>query len=142
MSVYKIEATANEMKQEAVRRLRLLKLSADVVEIFEQDDQVSLSQELKGEILLFFPDSGLEELIADFQREYECLVYHAILNEIPGMGEMCSLLFVSPASSEWEEEREWLSTNGLAYAYVSSEMETGIGEIGVMLSGRGLRRVT
>jgi len=142
MSVYKVEATANEMKQEAVRRMRLLKLGEDVVRDFEQDNQVSLSQEFTGEIMLFFPDSGLEELIAGFQREYECLVYHVILNEIPGMGEICSLLFVSPTSSAWEGEREWLSANGLVYAYVSSDMETGICEIGVMPSGRGLSRIT
>ncbi len=141
MSVYKAEATENEMKQEAVRRLRLLKLSETVVRSFESDGLVSLSQEVMGEIFLQSSDSGLEELIVKFQREYQCLVYHAILNDIPGMGEKWSLLFVSPAASDWEGERKQMSKNRLVYAYMISDMETGIGGIVVEPAGGGLRRI-
>jgi len=141
MSVYKVEAAENEMKQEAVRRLRLLKLSEAAVRSFERDGRVSLSQEAMGENFLQGSDSELEDLIVKFQREYQCLVYHAILNDIPGMGEIWSLLFVSPAASDWESERRQLSKNGLVYAYVISDMETGIGEIAVEPAGGGLRRL-
>jgi len=105
MSVYTVEASENEMKQEAIRRLRLLKLSEAVVRSFERDGRVSLSREAMGEIFLQSSDSELEELIVKFQREFQCLVYHAILNDIPGMGEIWSLLFVSPASSDSESEK-------------------------------------
>jgi len=141
MSVYHVETSEGEMKREAVRRLQLLKLSEAVVQSFQQEDQVYFSEEAEGEILLRPSDGKLMEQIAEFQKEYQCLVYHAILNYIPGMGEIWSLLFVSPTSSDWEGEREELSGCGLVYAYVISDMETGIGEIVVEPAEEGLRRV-
>ena len=36
-----------------------------------------------------------------------------------------SLLFVSPASSDWKGEQKYINSSGLVYAYVESEMEDG-----------------
>ena len=46
MSIYKKEASLEEMKREAIRRMELLKLDARTIRDFERDGSVSLSQQI------------------------------------------------------------------------------------------------
>ena len=48
MSIYKKEASLEEMKREAIRRMGLLKLDARTIRDFERDGSVSLSQQICG----------------------------------------------------------------------------------------------
>ena len=57
------------------------------------------------------------------------------------VGECWSLLFVSPASSDWNSERKYIESSGLVYAYVESEMEDGVSEIMVQPQDGSLIRL-
>lgn len=129
MSIYEKEASLEEMKQEAIRRMELLKLDTRTIRAFEQNGSVSLSQQFGEQVFLQPSDDESGERIKRFEQEYECLVYHILWADAPMVGECWNLLFVSPASSDWNGERKHIKSAGLVYAYVESEMEDGVSEI-------------
>ena len=126
MSIYKKEASLEEMKRETIRRMELLKLDARTIRDFERDGSVSLSQQIGDQIFLQPSDDEISARVKRFEQGYECLVYHVLWADSPMVGECWSLLFVSPASSDWNSERKYIESSGLVYAYVEPEMEAGV----------------
>ena len=141
MSIYKKEASMEEMKREAISRMELLKLDAQTVREFEQDGSVSLSQQIGDQIFLQPSDDEISARVKRFEQGYECLVYHVLWADSPMVGECWSLLFVSPASSDWKGEQKYINSSGLVYAYVESEMEDGVSEIMVQPQDGSLIRL-
>ena len=141
MSTYKKEASLEEMKRETIRRMELLKLDARTIRDFERDGSVSLSQQIGDQIFLQPSDDEISARVKRFEQGYECLVYHVIWADSPMVGECWSLLFVSPASSDWNSERKYIESSGLVYAYVESEMEDGVSEIRVQPQNGSLIRL-
>lgn len=141
MSIYKKEASLEEMKQEALRRMKLLKLEPNTIRDFEQDGAVGLSQQIGDQVFLQPSDDEISQRVKRFEEEYECLVYHALWVDSPMVGECWSLLFVSPASSDWNGERKSIESAGLVYTYVESAMEDGVSEIIVESRDGGLIRL-
>ena len=141
MSIYKKEASLEEMKREAIRRMELLKLDASTIRVFERDGSVSLSQQIGDQIFLQPSDDEISARVKRFEQEYECLAYHVLWADSPMVGECWSLLFVSPASSDWKGEQKYINSSGLVYAYVKSEMEDGVSEIMVQPQDGGLIRL-
>lgn len=129
MSIYKKEALQEEMQQEALLRMELLGLDVQAIRRFQEEGAVSLSQQAGQKFLIQPLDSRLSEQVRRFEAEYECLVYHAIASMNPIVGCCWSLLFVSPASSDWRSERSYIKSSGIVYAYSHSELEEGVGEI-------------
>ena len=141
MSIYKKEASLEEMKREAIRRMELLKLDDRTIRDFERDGSVSLSQQIGDQIFLQPSDDEISARVKRFEQGYECLVYHVLWADSPMVGECWSLLFVSPASSDWNSERKYIESSGLVYAYVESEMEDGVSEIMVQPQDGSLIRL-
>ncbi len=137
MGIYKKEASWEEMKREASRRMELLKLEPQTVQEFEAG-ALYLSRQQGGQIALQPADEEARAWASQFEREYECLVYHALRADTPLAGACQALLFVSPASSDWDGERDYIKRAGLVYAYVSSELEDGVGEIMISPQNGGL----
>lgn len=107
----------DEMKQEAIARMRDLKLWNPCVRRFDQ--KVPVVQFSEGLGTTYDIDAQTEpkmaKAIADFERETGSLVYHAIHGAYE-FGECLTLLFVSPHKGEWKWERR--DANGCLYAYV------------------------
>lgn len=141
MSIYKKEASLEEMKREAIRRMELLKLDDRTIRDFERDGSVSLSQQIGDQIFLQPSDDEISARVKRFEQGYKCLVYHVLWADSPMVGECWSLLFVSPASSDWNSERKYIESSGLVYAYVESEMEDGVSEIMVQPQDGSLIRL-
>ena len=141
MSIYKKEASLEEMKRETIRRMELLKLDARTIRDFEWDGSVSLSQQIGDQIFLQPSDDEISARVKRFEQGYEYLVYHVLWADSPMVGKCWSLLFVSPASSDWNSERKYIESSGLVYAYVESEMEDGVSEIMVQPQNGSLIRL-
>lgn len=141
MSIYKKEASLEEMKRETIRRMELLKLDARTIRDFERDGSVSLSQQIGDQIFLQPSDDEISARVKRFEQGYEYLVYHVLWADSPMVGKCWSLLFVSPASSDWNSERKYIESSGLVYAYVESEMEDGVSEIMVQPQNGSLIRL-
>ena len=140
MSVYIIEATREEMKQEALLRLRLLGLEEEAVARFAETGLPELSRALGDHAYLDSPGQVEKRQVDTFEENYDSLVYHGIDSSV-AFTDMLNWLFVSPESSQWEEEREYIRKNRLVYAYVISEIEEGVGEIQVENRDGALLRV-
>ena len=132
MSVYSIETTREEMKKEALRRMKWMEIYEEVINAFEEDDIVTVSYKA-GEpqhnvLFLEGADGFMRELVRNVEEEYGVLVYHIIWNDTC-FGEIWTLLFVSPTSSDWEYENYLLKDHWITYAYVDSEIESGVSEV-------------
>ena len=128
-----------KQKQEAIKRMKILKLHPDTIEVFKTGDIVfyseSLSREFQGILYWVSNKEEFVELIEHFEDRYGALVYHATLGHYD-FGTCLSLLYVSNDKSEWTTDRNDLKEN-LAYAYVYNFDEPEFSEFGII----GLKHV-
>ena len=121
-----------KQKQEAIKRMKILKLLPNIIEDFKTEDIVfyseSLSRDFQGILYWVSNKEDFVELIEHFEDRYEALVYHAILGHYD-FGTCLNLLYVSNDKSEWITERNVLKEH-LDYAYVHNFDEPEFSEFG------------
>lgn len=93
--------TREEMKAEALSRMKKIGMDNTAVVQFEKNDRVFIS--IRGVLRAMF-DTEIE-MIQKWEQETGCLVYHAIYAD-SGAGAMLSLLFVSKYEEDWPTERQ------------------------------------
>lgn len=131
-------------KQEAVRRMKTLKLSSSVIKDFEKEDVVYYSERqnrvFDGILYWISNEDNFVKIVSDFEKEFNALVYHAQLSHTE-FGDLLALLYVSSHQSEWESDLYDLMT-GEAIAYVVNvEYNEGeLGSIGVAPRNGGISR--
>lgn len=110
-----MKATKEQMKQEALARMKLLKLYSVLLEDFE-DRKISYSE---GEIgRLYRVKRKVEEVVQKFENRTGYLVYHVINNDT-SIGHMLTLLYVSTEMDEWAADKQDLQ-EGCPLAYVEN----------------------
>jgi len=141
----------NELKQmqieEAKKRLGILVkqgLMQEVKDTFEKDGIAYYS--CNGGILYWLTENNncdhLVEVVKRFEEERNSLVYKAILSNTT-IGEMLSLLYVSPHIEEWSQDKEELK-EGLPLVWVENLSDPHCSEfgcIGIKTSMGGLVRI-
>ena len=115
-----------EQKEEAIKRLRILKVHPNVIKEFQYDNPL-INCSYKG-ILYWIRDERWEEIISKFEADYNAVVYHAIFTPT-GFGDLLTLLYVSEHVEEWAADNEELE-HGFAYAYVANLTNDICSEIG------------
>lgn len=124
------EADKAAMMAEAVKRMDMLGLPAEVISKFQADGQPDFAMESGKR----FPLTASEkEMIQKLESNDEYLVYAVIRDEIC-FGRMTSYIMVSRNKCDWGLERNSLAENNtvLAYVYnsdVPSFSETGMLEV-------------
>lgn len=141
MSIEKI--SREEMKEEAIKRMRMLRLWAPCVRQFSKKESVIQFSEGMG--ALYDIDDSTEPSMLPAIREFEentgSLVYHVIHGAYE-FGECLTFLYVGPDKKLWESEQP--DKNGYLEAYVDNLSDPGCskdGTIQVCPSFGGLRRV-
>lgn len=131
-------ATKEQMKEEAIARMKLLHLP-NAIQDFKDNGIVNCSQ--FG--VLFWLTDEQQKRVEEFEKESGNLVYHVIENHYVELGRMLTFLYVSPNMDEWEQDREELAAGEpLAYvANLSDEICSEYGHVGVELRYGGLMRV-
>ena len=114
-------------KQEALERMRSLKLYPNIIKEFEKENIVNMSE--SGGFLYWLTDEQ-KEIVSEFEQEYDSLVYHVIHN-FTEFGELLTLFYVSDDEEEWEYDREDLK-NGYACAYVKNLSDDMCSEFGAI----------
>lgn len=112
-------------KQEALARMRTLKLHENVIREFEKDDVINQSEH--GGIL-FWLDDNQKALVERFEKEYNAVVYHVIHNYTE-FGELLAYLYVSQDEDEWDYDRDDLK-QGTPLAYVENLDDSSLSEFG------------
>ena len=100
-----------EMKKEAIERMKMLKMLDNPIVEFDKEGKLNLSE--RG--ILFWLNKKEQNMVNEFERENDALVYH-VIKSYTNSGLMYSLLYVS-YSEEWSYDREDIK-NESAVAYV------------------------
>ena len=110
-----MKITIEEKKKEAIKRMKMINLFPKVIEEFEEENVVNLSE---GKGILFWLDDEQKRIVSQIEREHNILVYHAIHNYTE-FGELLTLFYVSDDKNEWSLDRFDLQY-GYACTYVKN----------------------
>lgn len=107
--------TREEMKKEALKRMKAFDIYPQIIKDFEEDDKISVSEPPHG-AWYWLDDEELKQ-VREFEQNSGGLVY-AVIRSFTEMGTMDSYLFVSKYKEEWEDERP--STDRIVFSYVNN----------------------
>ena len=103
-----------EMKEEAIKRMKILRLHQNVIDDFINENKLNKSDSPLG--ALYWLDEKELEMIKDFEHKHSVIVYH-VIHTFSNLGETYELLFITKEKEEWEAEKVDLK-NGFALAQV------------------------
>lgn len=121
-----MEVSLEEKRREAVDRMKAMKILPQAVKEFEESGRVFVSEPPLGG--LFELDDGQRKTIADFEREYNALVYFAV-RSYTNFGTMDSFFYVSDHKDEWESDRHDIKYD-VALVYVHNHDMPDCSELG------------
>lgn len=134
-----------KQKQEAIARLKMLKVMPNVVKDFEKNGRVYYSERQNKffNAILYWLDNNEKyvEIVKEKERKHNIMVYHCQLTHT-NFGDLLSLLYVSADEDNWEYERNDIK-DGITYCYVAnldSEYDSDWGTIGIAPSQGGVLR--
>lgn len=100
-----VYATPEEMKAEALKRMRFLHISENPIREFETEGKLNkserLSQKMRG--ILYWLNDEEKAAVEAFEREHKCLVYHVILTHTE-FGDWHTFLYIQKNKTEWEQD--------------------------------------
>ena len=100
-------------KAEAIKRMKAMEIIPEAIRQFEEDDLVNVSENPYG--MLFWANDEYKKLIAEFEDEYNALVYLANYCNT-NFGRLLSLFYVSDYKEEWEMDNDDIA-EGYACVY-------------------------
>ena len=128
------------MKEEAIKRMKILQLHKNVLDDFMNENKLNKSDSPLGS--LYWLDEEEIKIVKDFEKRHNVLVYH-VIHTFSNLGETYELLFVTTEKEEWENEKRDLK-NGYAFAQViviDYDPNSEMGYIGVESKNGGIVRV-
>ncbi len=127
-----------KQKQEAIERMKMLKLFPNIIKEFEKEGIINMSE---NGGYLYWLDSDQQAMVDEFEAKHNALVYH-IIHSYTQFGEMYALLYVSDDEDEWGYDKDDIRC-GCILAYVKNvtdDMCSEFGSIGVRPQYGGLVR--
>ena len=136
-----MKRTKEDIVNEAVLRMKALKIHANAVKEFECERKINISEPPLGG-LFWLEDSSLQKIVNEFEAKHNCIVYH-IVHTFTDYGEMYSFLYVNYDDEEWELDKEDIKVNQcLAYVYNKTYPDLSeFGSIGIQRVAGGLIRI-
>lgn len=131
-----------EMKNEALSRLKSIGLHPDVAKKWEEDGICYYSERTSMGGILYWLSNEPEwtAKVDEVQQNNNILVYHAT-HECTMFGELLDLFYVSGCQEEWEQERQELAEGYPVVATLNlSSEDLEFGTIGFKERGGGLIR--
>lgn len=98
-----MKITREIKKAEAINRMKAMKIIPEAIRQFEEDDLVNVSENPYG--FLFWANESQKKLVAEFEAEYDALVYLANYC-VTEFGRLLSLFYVSDYKEEWEMDND------------------------------------
>ena len=137
--------------KEAVKRMKMLNIMPSVIDEFEKDGVIEVSERMCKEFpaVLYWATNDtysnesvqLMDEVRKFEKEYSALVYHIQLLHTE-YGDLYSFFYVSDWPINWEEERAVLSHKKV-YCYVfnaNAPENSEFGMIGIKPAMGGVER--
>ena len=134
----------NKKKEEAISRMRKLKLMENPIREFEEEGKLNMSEGVPpiAGILYWVEEENVKQAIAEFEEEYNALVYH-VIHTMTEFGNLYAFLYVSEHEEEWEMDNDDLENykQGVVYVYNATNPEfSELGTIGIEPMNGGLYR--
>ena len=107
-------ANKEQRKDEAIKRMKLLKMNSNVIREFNREDKLNLSEGVGH--LYWLDEKQLKEVDKFEENHPDCTPFH-VVRSFTNFGEMLAILFVSKHDEEWELDLEDLK-EGYVLAYV------------------------
>lgn len=127
-------------KEEAIYRMKLMNIIPDAIKQFEEENTVMVSENPFG--FLYWLNDDQKKLVADFEAEYDSLVYLANLCNTE-FGRLLSLFYVSDHKEEWEMDNTDIA-DGYAMVYcinLDDPYSSEFGSIAFKSINGGIKRV-
>ena len=131
------KASKEEMLQEGIKRMQLLKLHNNVINDLKNDGLLNKSEGRLG--ILYWLDEKEQAMVKEYENQRNILVYHVIKTYTLDMGVVYDLLFIIDEKGYWEEERERLKQGYVLSHSISQFNESG--DILVKNKNDGLVRI-
>lgn len=122
-----MKATREQMKQEALARMKLLNLHPNVVNEFQNENKLNYSEGTLG--ILYCATDEMKQVAEGFEKKTGYKVYHLIDNNSEEIGHMLTLLYVSTDMEEWTYDRRDIQ-DGCPLAYVANMTYPDCSEFG------------
>lgn len=129
---------SKDRKEEALERMKMLKLYPKVISEFEEENKINYSDKA----MLFWANQEMKQMIKEWEKETGNLVYHAIYNNFE-FGRCLSLFYVSKYEEEWDMDRNDIN-EGYPFVYVMNLDNpdcSEYGSIGIKKVAGGILRV-
>ena len=104
-------------KNEAIERMKILKLHPNAVREFVDEGKLNCSENGMG--ALFWLSDEDAKYVRAMEEKTDCLVYH-VVKSVTQFGTLLTMLYVSKDEEEWERDKEELKSEGYACAYVEN----------------------
>ncbi|OPJ57943.1 hypothetical protein [Clostridium oryzae] len=119
--------TRVEQKNEALKRMKKLELSEDIIREFDKENKLNLSE--YGGMLLWL-DEQQQRIVKEYEQKSGSLVYH-VIHGFAEFGELYNMLCVSKYRNEWQRDMLDIE-NGRAFAYVKNITDDFSSEYGLI----------
>ena len=131
------KASQEEMKQEAINRMKMLLLHQNVINEFKKENKLNKSEGPLG--TLYWLDEEEGDIVKEYEKKWNVLVYHVIKSFTVEMGVIYDLLYITDEKDYWEEERKRLE-QGIVLSHTKSQFSES-GDIFVINVSGGLARL-
>lgn len=113
-----------DIKEEALDRMKLLKLHPNVINELKNENKLNRSEFGMG--ILYWLTEEEQEIVNEFEKNHKgYLVYHVIKTNTVDFGVVYDLLYISPFEDDWLIEREDLKDNLVMSYSVTQYAECG-----------------
>lgn len=141
MKENEVTVTREQQKSEAILRMEIMGIIPQAIEQFKEG-KINCSENIG---ILYWINDSVKEMVAEFEKKYDCLVYHVIYGCYNFAGEKqfhYSFLYVSPDKEEWAaERRNILQRNPIAYVINETWNIREFGCISIVENFGGLIRI-
>lgn len=127
---------------EAISRMKELDIIDDAIQQFKTDGTLMRSENMGGFGALYWLTDEEKQMVAEFEEEYDALVYMVIQSQT-SFGLHKALLYVSSDEEEWDMDMIDIKEDSQAFAYVvncDAPDCSEFGAIGIKSAGGGLIR--
>lgn len=114
--------STKELLNEAIERMKLLKLHENVIKEFKNERKINKSvpnkigKKIAG--ILIWLNEEEKEIVKEIEDEYNIVVYHVIESNT-SFGRLLTMLYVSSDDDEWQYDRELFESN-CQFSYVKN----------------------
>ena len=136
-----LKAERQEVKNECVKRMKMLKLHPNVINEFINENKLNKSDGPLG--ALYWLTEEEQGIVNRIEEKYNVLVYHVIHTYSSNLGELYDLLFIANEKTEWKYDRQDLekgimfSRTEVVYDDINSEFVS----IGIEIKNGGVVRI-